>query len=136
VKPVKGEAYFLSNPSELPDPTRREWLAEVGARVLLLVTLRSDEVRFRGDASSLCGRKLLSPLFLARRGTAHRRVVEPRTALVKGRAAALSLQAVWQLASWISPSAWSPAFNQQRARCTVDALMAPCFQKRTLLPRA
>ncbi len=29
VKPVKGDAYFLSNPSELPDPTRREWLAEV-----------------------------------------------------------------------------------------------------------
>lgn len=28
VKPVKGDAFFLSNPSDLPDPTRREWLAE------------------------------------------------------------------------------------------------------------
>ncbi len=52
MKPVKGEAYFLSNPSELPDPTRREWLAEVGACVLTLVTLRFNEVRFRGHASS------------------------------------------------------------------------------------
>eukprot|EP00960_Hanusia_phi_P053769 762448-Hanusia_phi.AAC.1 len=24
VKPLKGEAYFLSNPSELPEPTKRE----------------------------------------------------------------------------------------------------------------
>jgi translation elongation factor EF-4 len=28
VKPTKGDAFFLSNPSELPDPTKREWLAE------------------------------------------------------------------------------------------------------------
>jgi len=28
VKPINDEAFFLSNPSALPDPTKREWMAE------------------------------------------------------------------------------------------------------------
>ena len=33
---MKGEAYFLSNPSELPDPTKREWLAEPYVRMEII----------------------------------------------------------------------------------------------------
>jgi GTP-binding protein LepA len=36
VKPVKGEAFFLSNPAQLPDPTKREWLAEPYVRMELI----------------------------------------------------------------------------------------------------
>ncbi|EKX38011.1 hypothetical protein GUITHDRAFT_165300 [Guillardia theta CCMP2712] len=36
VKPMKGEAYFLSNPSELPEPTKREWIAEPYARLEMI----------------------------------------------------------------------------------------------------
>ena len=36
VKPTKGDAYFLSNPAELPDPTRREWLAEPYVRLEII----------------------------------------------------------------------------------------------------
>jgi translation elongation factor EF-4 len=36
VKPVKGEEFFLSNPALLPEPTKREWLAEPYVRMEII----------------------------------------------------------------------------------------------------
>jgi translation elongation factor EF-4 len=36
VKPNNQEAFFLSNPSQLPDPTKREWLAEPYVRMEII----------------------------------------------------------------------------------------------------
>jgi len=36
VKPIKGEEFFLSNPSQLPEPTKREWLAEPYVRMEII----------------------------------------------------------------------------------------------------
>jgi len=36
VKPNKDESFFVSNPAELPDPTKREWLAEPYVRLEII----------------------------------------------------------------------------------------------------